>query len=65
MKSGPHWSHKTNLYGKESYSFEMQQQEGQNNLYVWTVMEEGIEGKCENTYQVTEIPEYMVRKQYM
>ena len=37
-----------------------QQQEGQNNLYVWTVMEEGIEGKCENTYQVTEIPEYMV-----
>ena len=43
----------------------MQQQEGQNNLYVWTVMEEGIEGKCENTYQVTEIPEYMVRKQYM
>ena len=38
----------------------MQQQEGQNNLYVWTVMEEGIEGKCENTYQVTEIPEYMV-----
>ena len=28
----------------------MQQQEGQNNLYVWTVMEEGIEGKCENTY---------------
>ena len=42
-----------------------QQQEGQNNLYVWSVMEEGIEGKCENTYQVTEIPEYMVRKQYM
>ena len=38
----------------------MQQQEGQNNLYVWTVMEKGIEGKCENTYQVTEIPEYMV-----
>ena len=26
----------------------------------WTVMEEGIEGKCENTYHVSELPEYMI-----
>ena len=28
--------------------------------YYWTTMEEGIEGKCENTYHVTELPEYLV-----
>ena len=27
----------------------------------WTVMEQGVDGVCENTYQVTEIPEYLVR----
>merc|ERR1712061_569873 len=32
---------------------------GENPLF-WTVMEEGIEGKCENTYQVSELPEYMI-----
>merc|ERR1711887_145110 len=28
----------------------------------WTVMEEGIEGKCENTYQATELPEYLIHE---
>merc|ERR1711887_38722 len=28
----------------------------------WTVMEEGIEGKCENTYQVSELPEYLIHE---
>jgi len=32
----------------------------QESAYYWTVMEEGIEGKCENTYTVTELPEYMI-----
>merc|ERR1711874_731877 len=36
-----------------------QLKEGENPLF-WTVMEEGIEGKCENTYQVSELPEYMI-----
>jgi len=26
----------------------------------WKVMEQGVDGKCENTYQVTELPEYMI-----
>merc|ERR1711970_1713561 len=26
----------------------------------WTVMEQGVDGICENTYQVTEVPEYMI-----
>ena len=26
----------------------------------WTVMEQGIDGVCENTYQVTEVPAYLV-----
>ena len=25
----------------------------------WKIMEQGVDGKCENTYQVTELPEYM------
>jgi len=28
----------------------------------WTVMEQGIEGKCENTYQVSELPEYLINE---
>jgi len=28
----------------------------------WTVMEEGIEGICENTYQASELPEYLVHE---
>merc|ERR1712142_852443 len=28
--------------------------------YYWTTMEEGMEGKCGNTYHVSELPEYMV-----
>merc|ERR1719489_426460 len=36
-----------------------QQQDSQEQYY-WTTMEEGIEGKCENTYHVSELPEYMV-----
>merc|ERR1711862_249578 len=28
----------------------------------WTVMEEGIEGKCENTYQASELPEYLIHE---
>merc|ERR1711970_848644 len=28
----------------------------------WSVMEEGIEGRCENTYQVSELPEYLIRE---
>merc|ERR1711970_775048 len=28
----------------------------------WSVMEEGIEGKCENTYQVSELPEYLIHE---
>merc|ERR1711962_1371630 len=36
-----------------------QQQDSQEHYY-WTTMEEGIEGKCENTYHVSELPEYMV-----
>merc|ERR1711970_467420 len=26
----------------------------------WTVMEQGVDGICENTYQVSEIPQYMI-----
>jgi len=29
---------------------------------MWTVMEQGIEGKCENTYQVSELPAYMINE---
>ena len=31
---------------------------------IWNVVEEGIDGKCENNYQFTEIPEYMVSEIY-
>merc|ERR1711955_89223 len=34
----------------------------QQNQYYWSVMEEGIEGKCENTYQVSELPQYMANE---
>merc|ERR1712168_1224230 len=36
-----------------------QQQDSQEQFY-WTTIEEGIEGKCENTYHVSELPEYLV-----
>merc|ERR1711874_678316 len=39
---------------------QMSQDQHSQNQYFWTVMEEGIEGKCENTYQVSELPEYMI-----
>jgi len=39
-----------------------QQQQYSQNQYYWTVMEEGIEGKCENTYQVSELPQYMAQE---
>merc|ERR1711868_220845 len=44
------------------YIQQQQQQQQQQPLgqYYWTVMEEGIEGKCQNTYQVSEVPEYMI-----
>merc|ERR1719462_899957 len=38
----------------------VQQQQDSQEHYYWTTMEEGIEGKCENTYHVSELPEYMV-----
>ena len=28
----------------------------------WKVMEQGVDGKCENTYQLTELPEYMLEE---
>jgi len=28
----------------------------------WKTMEQGIEGKCENTYQITELPEYLIHE---
>ena len=28
----------------------------------WRVMEQGVDGRCENTYQVTELPEYMLQE---
>ena len=37
-----------------------QQTSQDGDQYYWTTMEEGIEGKCENTYHVSELPEYMV-----
>ena len=46
------------------YIQQQQQQQqvrgSEESIYYWTVMEEGIEGKCENTYQVSQLPEYMV-----
>merc|ERR1712126_725345 len=39
-----------------------QQQQQQQEQHYWTVMEEGIEGKCQNTYQVSELPEYMINE---
>merc|ERR1711936_927787 len=40
-----------------------QQQNGESQgQYYWTTMEEGIEGKCENTYHVSELPEYMANE---
>ena len=27
---------------------------------IWRIMEESVDGKCENTYHVTELPEYML-----
>jgi len=41
---------------------QMSQDQHSQNQYFWTVMEEGIEGKCENTYQVTELPQYMAQE---
>merc|ERR1719419_1772264 len=38
----------------------VQQQQDSQEHYYWTTMKEGIEGKCENTYHVSELPEYMV-----
>merc|ERR1712121_139843 len=29
---------------------------------VWKVMEEGVDGKCENIYDITELPEYMLEE---
>merc|ERR1740128_459929 len=37
-----------------------QKQQSKESPLLWTVMEEGIEGKCENTYHVSELPEYMI-----
>merc|ERR1712243_333854 len=37
-------------------------QNAQKNQYYWSVMEEGIERKCENTYQVSELPQYMANE---
>ena len=38
----------------------VQKQQSTESPLFWTVMEEGIEGKCENTYHVSELPEYMI-----
>jgi len=35
-------------------------QQTQDIPYYWAAMEQGIEGVCENTYQVTELPEYLI-----
>merc|ERR1711973_990167 len=40
----------------------VQQQQDSQEHYYWTVMEEGIEGKCENTYHVSELPQYMAQE---
>ena len=35
-------------------------QQAQSIPYFWAAMEQGIEGVCENTFQVTELPEYLI-----
>ena len=35
-------------------------QQAKDIPYFWAAMEQGIEGVCENTYQVTELPEYLI-----
>jgi len=54
-----------NMNPKFWYAQQQQNQMSQNaqkNQYYWSVMEEGIEGKCENTYQVSELPQYMANE---
>merc|ERR1740128_627548 len=41
------------------FRYAQKQQSNESPLF-WTVMEEGIEGKCENTYHVSELPEYII-----
>merc|ERR1719348_636015 len=49
---------------QQQHQQQQQQQQQQQPLgqYYWTVMEEGIEGKCQNTYQASELPEYMINE---
>ena len=35
-------------------------QQAQDIPYFWVAMEQGIEGVCEKTYQITELPEYLI-----
>ena len=35
-------------------------QQAQGIPYFWAAIEQGIEGICENTFQVTELPEYRI-----
>ena len=59
------YSTQQNMVNNPRFAYAQKQQmqlksiKGENPLS-WTVMEEGIEGKCENTYQVSELPEYMI-----
>jgi hypothetical protein len=46
--------------GRRNPRFWYRDQQISQGQYYWTTMEEGIEGKCENTYHVSELPEYMI-----
>ena len=55
----PHQSSQGEDRRNPRFWYVAQQQDSQEQYY-WTTMEEGMEGKCENTYHVSELPEYMV-----
>jgi len=48
--------------GRRNPRFWYRDQQTSQGQYYWTTMEEGIEGKCENTYHVSELPEYLVNE---
>jgi hypothetical protein len=51
----------------DSYSIELEENRIQHHSNqgraMWTVREESLQGRCEATYQVNEIPEYIIREQ--
>jgi len=60
----PHWSinFKKALVAGLKIQLPVEQEVQQTIPPFFSIMEEGIEGKCENNYQISELPEYMVHE---